>query len=298
MVLKTSPATLAANSPRPGFEPMESDVGTTTPAANTAPANPVAATPVTQAPAAPAANEPPPWATETVEDVAATNEAPATSPAANHAVATVRAPSQFAAEVNAMRGACDFSYGNYTVYKGNNGEIVSKDQPSLGRWAKVTMIGWDDRFEISPGSKAVAAKDAVAYSKDGISIDNCIGEEFSTEWNGRPVAEYLQFLRGTMEYRTAEKRRFIDIGCVIHECESAPEMAGEILQISLSQSSIPSFSSYQEKLAGKALAVSKGIPGILVPKDPFTFYFLREAANKGDNSWTKLKVMDKLPTKI
>ena len=41
-----------------------------------------------------------------------------------------------------------------------------------------------------------------------------------------------------------------------------------------------------------------GLPGFTVPEDPFTFYYLREAASKGNQNWTKLKIVAELPAKI
>jgi hypothetical protein len=84
----------------------------------------------------------------------------------------------------------------------------------------------------------------------------------------------------------------------VHEADSEDSFNGEIIQVTLSQSSIPSFASYQETLVMKARAAARGIPGIKIPEDPFTFYFLRDVTTKGDNTWTKLKVLTSLPAKI
>ena len=51
----------------------------------------------------------------------------------------------FQAELNDMKGAADFTFGNYAVFKGNNGEIAQtgKDDVSLGRWAKVRLLAFE-----------------------------------------------------------------------------------------------------------------------------------------------------------
>lgn len=205
--------------------------------------------------------------------------------------------SAFQKEVEAMKGAADFQYGNYDTFKAIQGVIqgTGDNKAKLGRWVKVSMVAWDDRIQISPGSEAGSAKDCVAYSKDGIKIDSVIGFEKYGSWVGKPVASYLEFLKNS-DWANASSSRYIDVACVVHDGESkaAKELAGEVICVSLSKSSIPSFSSYQEKLNMKAKALARGIPGVVVPADPFTFFFQAEAAEKGDNKWTKLKVSDKL----
>ena len=207
--------------------------------------------------------------------------------------------SAFAAEVEAMKGAADFSYGNYPTFKGNNGEIIGTGdtKDSFGRWVKVSMIAWDNHWEVSPNSKNEKSRDCVAYSKDGETISNVISREFD-EWVGQPINEYVAYMRSELGYVEAGSRPFIDVCCVVHESESSDAYNGEIIQITLSKSSMTSFKKYQENLVQKARAVARGIPGVAVPKDPFTFYFLRELASSNGNNWTKLVVVDKLPAKL
>lgn len=274
MVLATNPATLAATANvKPGFEPMDDDtMDTSTPAANTAPAKPVEATPIAQAPAAPAANDAP------------------------SAVVVAPQPSRFAEEVSAMRGAADFTYGNFKIYKAVNGKIrCGADKSVLGTWVKVAMLGWDEHTQINPAVDGPKAKDMVAYSKDGVVIDSVIGED-NADWEGKTVEAYLAFMR-TGDWRLAKKSVYIDIACAVLEAEANADAVGEIFQITLSPSSITSFRSYQQKLEQTAKAVGRSIPGFKIPADPFTFYFVCEDANKGDNSWTKLGVSLKAPVK-
>jgi hypothetical protein len=211
----------------------------------------------------------------------------------------------FQKEVEDMKGASDFSYGNYDVYKGNNGEIV-KGEDSLGRWAKVRMIAWDEHFEVSPGEEGASSKDFVAYSKDGKTIESVIGED-QRGWVGKSVDEYLAYLRDDSDegegFEKAGVRRFIDIACALLSCENAEDAPlNTVIQVTLSQSSIPAFSKYQEDLKNNARCVAMGLPGFVLPEDPFTFFLLRELATKdgkkGKQNWTKLKIVSTLPNKI
>lgn len=269
----TTPTTpvAAAVKPVPGFESMED---TTAEAANDTSATP----PVTPAPAA---------AVAVIAPVSAAV-----------ALSTRAEGSAFAKEVEAMKGAANFDYGNYDVFKGINGNIkgTGDNIASLGRWVKVSMVAWDDRIQISPGSDTAAAKDCVAYSKDGKTIDSVIGDKYRP-WLGKSVDEYITFLKNN-DWMNAKKSTYVDVACIVHtgESKAAKEMAGEVICITLSQSSTPSFKSYQEKLNMKAKALARGIPGVQLPADPFTFYFGTEPASKDGKDWTKLKVSDKQPT--
>jgi hypothetical protein len=237
------------------------------------------------------------------EAAAAATTSTAIAKAATTAVSTTEAAAKakgFQKEVDAMKGAFDFSYGNFNVYKGNNGEIVQSgaDGDSFGRWVKVRMLGWDEHFEVSPGEESAASKEFVAYSKDGKTIDSVIGEE-QRGYVGKPVSEYVEYLRTTEEFDKADSRRFVDIACAVLGADNADaEDVGKVVQITLSQSSIPAFSKYQEGLKTTARCVEMGLPGFAVPEDPFQFFFIREPAAKGTKKWTKLRIEQNLPNKL
>ena len=206
---------------------------------------------------------------------------------------------EFQREVQAMKGASDFSYGNYRVFKGNNGEISESggDQDVLGRWAKVRLMSWDDHYEVSPGGEGASTKDFVAYSKDGKVIDSVIGEELKS-WVGKSVQEYAEHLKTVEEFAKTKVRRFVDTACALMATDNGEGPIGKVIQITLSESSIPAFSRYQQELADTARCVSMGLPGFALPEDPFTFFFIREVASKGNQKWTKLKIEQNLPAKI
>jgi len=251
-------------------------------------ASPVAAEPVAAA-SAPIPEEV--VAASTVAIIKASQTAVATADAANDA-------KRFKREVEDMKGAGDFSYGNYDVFKGGNGEIACFDtKDSFGRWVKVRLLSWDDHTEISPGETGASTKNFVAYSKDGKTIDSVIGEEMKG-WIGKSVADYVTYLKDEEDFSKTKSRRFIDTACAVIASDSGDGPVGEVVQITLSESSIPAFAKHQEQLANKARCVAMGIPGFSLPADPFTFFFLREVTSKGQNTWTKLRIVQDLPAKI
>jgi hypothetical protein len=226
-------------------------------------------------------------------------KAASTAVSVDQAKAAARA---FTKELDDMRGANDFSYGNYRVFKAVQGEIqeTGGEEESLGKWAKVRLMGWDNHFEVSPGEQGASTKDFVAYSKDGKTIDSVIGEELKT-WVGKPVADYLDYLRDDKEgegFANAKCREFIDTAVALIGTESGDGPIGTVVQVTLSESSMMAFNRSRQTLQDAARAAAMGIPGFTVPEDPFTFYYVREAAQKGDNKWTKLKVLKELPVKI
>lgn len=228
--------------------------------------------------------------------VAVVAKASATSVAVANAAAKAK---EFQKEVQAMKDASDFSYGNYPVFKGNNGEIAESggDEASLGRWAQVRLLSWSDHYEISPGEQGASTKDFVAYSKDGKTIDSVIGED-QKKFVGSSVDEYLKYLKEEEEFANAKVRRFVDTACALLATDSGDGPIGTVIQVTLSESSIPAFSKYQQSLQDNARCVAMGLPGFSLPEDAFTFYFLREVASKGSNKWTKLKILSTLPAKI
>lgn len=288
MVLKTNSLPAQANpTNRPAFEPMDDDT-----AGNQA--STVNAAAETPAPAVSAAAAP--VSTPTQAPAPAQAALPAVITQGAVAVAPANAGASFKAEVEAMKGAIDFAYGNYPMFKASSGKLKCKEPvASLGAWTRGNMIGWNDRVQVSPGEGK--SKDLVAYSDDCATISKVIGEAGSG-WIGRAVADYVQHLRVDQNCNLAKASVYVDVAFAVTECESnSIDFVGEVVQITLSPSSIPSFKSYQEKLKATAMCVAKGLPGFKLPEDPFHFYFLVEDASKGDNEWAKLKVLAKLPTK-
>lgn len=244
---------------------------------------------VAEAPAAPAAA--PTLEAQVVAEVAITK-------AAVSSVAIADAAKRFRKEVEEMKGASDFSFGNFSVFKGGNGEIACTETgDSFGRWVKVRLMSWDDHHEISPGESGASTKSFVAYSKDGKTIDSIIGEEMK-EWVGQSVADYIHYLRTEEEFAKTKVRRFIDTACYVLASDSGDGPIGKTVQITLSESSIPAFARYQQELANDARAAAMGLPGAHMQEEPFQFFFLREVTQKNDNKWTKLRIVQTLPAKI
>ena len=241
---------------------------------------------------APAANDEPAVTTTAVAVQA--NGAVATK---DEAAAKAKA---FQKDFDAMRGASDFAWGNYRQFKGSNGSLMEMtgDKDDLGRWAEVQLISWNDSYQVSPGEQSASTKDFVAYSKDGKTIDSVIGEELRGEWTGKPMADYLNYLKTEEGMDKAKARRFVDLGCALLACDTGDGPLNSVVQITLSESSIPSFSRYQSELNDTARCVAMGIPGFKLAENPFRFFIIREVTSAKGNTWTKLNIKGALPAKF
>lgn len=223
--------------------------------------------------------------------------------AANTALATKNEAAEqakaFARQIAETQGG-DFSYGTYRVFKGNNGEVceMQGEKASCGRWAKVHMLNWDFHTEISPGTDDKTAKVFVAYSRDGVTIDSVIGEEQRADWAGKPVKDYVEYLRTEEDFAKADSRQFVDMACALLGTDSGDGPIGTVIQVTLSSSSIPNFKRYVKNLEDTARCVAMGLPGFVMPENPMEFFLVREAASKENLKWTKLAFHSSLPAKI
>lgn len=210
----------------------------------------------------------------------------------------INALKAFKAEIESMYEGADFSYGSHRVFKAKDGAIkeMSGDKLKLGRWVKGRLMAWARRYEISPGEEGAAAAGFVAYSNDGVTITSAPGEE-QKAWIGKPVEDYLEYLRKEEDFSKASKRETLVTEVAVMGCDSNPGYQ-EIVQITLASSSIRTFSSFESKLAGTARAVSMGLAGYSMPADPFMIYFICEDADKGSKSWTKIRIDHDLPAKL
>lgn len=84
----------------------------------------------------------------------------------------------FQKEVEAMKGALNLDYGSVQMFKANQGKIgeTDGDKRKLGRYAQVRLLAWDDRYELSTGDSGKSSKDFLAFSKDGVTVDNVVGD--------------------------------------------------------------------------------------------------------------------------
>lgn len=217
------------------------------------------------------------------------------------AAPTSEAILSFQRQVEAMKGAGDFSYGLRKTFKAMPGGTIEQagvesNPVKLGRWAKVFLKAWDYNHVITSGSDGKEAKDFVAYSRDGKTIDSVIGQDFQ-QYVGRPVAEYLAFLRDDQEFDNAKVKQEIDAICALLESEDGEDFR-ETIQITFNPSSVMEFKKYQTDLEDIAWGVANNLPGYVMPDQPFIFYVIRENVSSKGFKWVKLRLARSLPAKL
>ena len=86
---------------------------------------------------------------------------------------------------------------------------------------------------------------------DGKTIDQVIGDEMKS-WVGKSVSDYVKELQEEEGFANAKCRRFIDVPGALLSCENGEDgPLGTVIQITLSESSIPGFSRYEQELKDK-----------------------------------------------
>lgn len=216
-------------------------------------------------------------------EVAAETSAPATPEAkvaATTAIAKAQAgalaaPSQrLAAPVlTDLKDAVRVDWDTLERLVAGTGSIDDGDGNSVGTWVKLTLMSFQDTWEVVPGSQEEKAKKLVRYSEDGVHLRE----------SGTTVAQYLDELR-EMGYEGASlKHKNILVG-ILDEAEKDTSLLGEVIQISLSPQSRKTFERYRLSRTAKVnmgKASADGSECIKITAEPKKF---------GANKFTQLTV--------
>lgn len=165
-------------------------------------------------------------------------------------------------------------YGTFPRLVGSSGNVMDKDGRILGSYIDMTLLSWNETFVVSPGVDTDEAKEAVKYSRDGVTIDD----------TKQPVADYLKQLRETEGYKDASSKRYIELVGVLEAAEKDKTHVGQLVQVSLSPQSLKSFEAYRANASvmirlGRQEA--EGVESLRVTP---------EVKTKGAKSFTLLKV--------
>lgn len=194
----TEGSTVAADAPDAGV-----DTGSTTPAA--------------EAPASPAAK------------VAAT-----TAIAQAQSTAVSASVKRIAPVLTELKDAVRVDWDTLERLVAGSGSIDDGDGKSVGTWIKMTLMSYQDTYEVVPGSQDDDAKKYVRYSEDGVNLRD----------SGTTVAAYLDEMREMGYDKAALKHKNILVG-ILDETEKATNLIGEVIQISLSPQSRKTFERYR-----------------------------------------------------
>lgn len=219
-----------------------------------------------------------------------------TAASSTSAVAVAAKKAQdFKRELEEMRDAISFDYGTLANYKATNGAIreTGNGTRSFGEWVQGRLMAYGAFWQVSPGGSDTKLKGFVAFSKDGKTVDHVIGDGAERSFVGKPVVDYLDYLRNTEGLDKADSKPYLNMAILVTSSargEKSEVEVGETVNLVLSSSSIRSFTAYEEKLKLATRAMQMGLPSKALPDDPFMLRFTATEAQSNGNRWTKIDV--------
>lgn len=165
-------------------------------------------------------------------------------------------------------------YDTFPRLMAGTGSIEDNDSRDLGEWIKLTLVSWQNQWDIVPGSQDEEAKAHLRYSSDGVTIDA----------TGESVNEYLLKLQNEMGYTKASvKHRAVLVG-ILEESQKPSALVGETVQVSLSPQARKTFESYRFSRTIKAQMGTLSLDGV----EKIKITALKKVA--GTNKYTLLEV--------
>lgn len=199
---------------------------------------------------------------------------------------------QFKKELAEMEDALDFSSGSMKSYKASNGSIseTGDGKGVLGAWVEGRMMAYSRYHQITPGVSGQKYKGFVGYSNDGKTISHVIGDGHERTFVGKPIQDYLDYLRTTEGFEEADSKVYMNVAMLVTASEKGQVEPGEVVNVILPPTSIRSFAAYEDKLKVAARAAAMGLPTKGLPDDPFRFRFVASLTRFNGNEWTKLDI--------
>lgn len=199
---------------------------------------------------------------------------------------------QFKKELAEMEDALDFASGSMKSYKASNGSIseTGDGKGVLGAWVEGRMMAYSRYHQITPGVSGQKYKGFVGYSNDGKTISHVIGDGHERTFVGKPIQDYLDYLRTTEGFEEADSKVYMNVAMLVTASEKGQVEPGEVVNVILPPTSIRSFAAYEDKLKVAARAAAMGLPTKGLPDDPFRFRFVASLTRFNGNEWTKLDI--------
>jgi hypothetical protein len=183
----------------------------------------------------------------------------------------------------------DLEFGTVARIVGTNGSIQAKKDSkklNLGTEIQVTLVSFNDTYQISPGADTEEAKKFVKYSRDGVTIDG----------TGQDVKAYLEQLREVEGYPNAAVKQYTSLVCILNAVVDEDtktvkldrSLIGDMVEVSLSPTAGKAFKGARMQRSVKVsrgLAKDDGSEAQLVVR--------AEVRNNGSKDYTALAVSEK-----
>jgi hypothetical protein len=118
-------------------------------------------------------------------------------------------------------------FGTLPRLTGAQGKISAKEsgkKVDLGESIDLTLLSYNDEYQVSPGEDSDDATKLVRYSLDGQIIDG----------TGEKVSEYLEKLRTVDGYTDAKVKRYVQLVGILERSDKKSDYVGNMVQVSLS----------------------------------------------------------------
>jgi hypothetical protein len=164
----------------------------------------------------------------------------------------------------------------------------SNNNANLGDTIVVELVSFNDEFVLTPGVDNADAKELVAYSADGLTVDG----------DGRSCEEYLRFLREDQSYETAKMKQYTQLVGLLLEAKKGDkavptELIESLVLVSLSPQSKKNFDGFRVQEAVKVRLGKRAVPSEDGNDGSNVLVLSTEARSDGKNSWTVIKVAGK-----
>lgn len=167
--------------------------------------------------------------------------------------------------------AVDFGEGPRLV--ASNGQVMDGEKKLLGSSIGMTVISWNKRFVISPGTTGADSKELARYSFDGKRTSK-----------GEDVDTYLTELQAS-GYPKAACKMYVDLFGLLTSAQQDSKLIGKAVTLSLSPDSVKSLAEFRRNMVlnglvkgGEPLNIDSGIELIITT----------EVRSGGGNTWTRL----------
>ena len=173
-----------------------------------------------------------------------------------------------------MKDAFTVDYDTFERLKSGPGNIMDANGQSLGDEILMTVMSWQDAWDISPGTNDTAGKEVVRYSNDGVTISG----------TGQMISEYLAEIRPN--FPKAELKAKVILVGILDNAAKPTALLGKTVQISLSQQSRKTWDRYRYD---RTLQIQMGKAK---PEGAENIRIQALSRRTGTNDWTLLQVSD------
>lgn len=125
-------------------------------------------------------------------------------------------------------------FGTLPRLKAKSGEIFDEENNSLGKEIEITLVSFNDLYNVNPGDSDADSK-LCRFSYDNVVLN---------DGSGITVAEHIKHLKDE-GYENACSKHYVELVALLNDAGEENENIGSMVQISMSPQSVKSFDAYR-----------------------------------------------------